>query len=291
MPNQRKGPKIDPHVSDGQPKTSWFFFLFPGGSGPEPGVLKSERKRPIIKTRGFKICGEKAIKTRGFKIRRKKAIKTWVLKSLGNRPLKPGVLKSEGKRPLNPGVLKSVGKRPLKPGVQFPPCKIGPATSNFHRAKSVLPPVSRRSQDQICSQKKSESYPCVIWRLFKLTWQVNLTSNNLSSELKSGKRARWQVHLSSQLVMLTNLSNGTCHCKWDLSTTKRTCRRQPAKTNLRIASASEKVFARLFILFFACSCLSRSSVFGLTRCEIWPWHKPPPTSFSQYKQVVHRKWA
>ena len=65
------------------------------------------------------------------------------------------------------------------------------------------------------------SYSCVIWRLFKLTWQVNLTSYNLSSESKRGERAKWQVNLPSQLVKLTSLSRGTCHRKWDLSSTKK----------------------------------------------------------------------
>ena len=69
-------------------------------------------------------------------------------------------------------------------------------------------------------KNSSGSYTCVR-RLFQLTWQVNLTSYNLSSELKSGKRARWQVNLSSQLVKLTSLSSGTCHRKWDLSSTKK----------------------------------------------------------------------
>jgi len=36
----------------------------------------------------------------------------------------------------------------------------------------------------------------LIWGLFKLIWQVNLTSYNSSSDLKRGKRAGWQVDLS-----------------------------------------------------------------------------------------------
>ena len=99
---------------------------------------------------------------------------------------------------------------------------------------------------------------------------------NLSSDLKRGKRAGWQVNLSNQLFKLISMSSGTCHCKWDLSRTQKICLRQPANNNLRIASASEKVLA--------CSSLSKSSVFGWTRYGIWPWYNPPPTSFTFYKQ-------
>ena len=119
--------------------------------------------------------------------------------------------------------------------------------------------------------------------LDKLTWQVDLTRYILSSDLKRGKRAGWQVNLSRQLDKLTSLSSGTCHRKCNLLPTKTICRRQPAK-KLRIASVSEKVFARFFGHFFACSSLSKVSVFGWTRCEIWPWHNSPPTSFSRYKE-------
>jgi len=82
--------------------------------------------------------------------------------------------------------------------------------------------------------------------------------------------------LSSKLVKLTSLSSGIFYHKWDLSPTKKNCRLTPAQNNLRIASASES--------FFACSSLSKSSVFGWTRCEILLWHNPSPTSFSRYKQ-------
>jgi len=44
------------------------------------------------------------------------------------------------------------------------------------------------------------------------------------------------------------------------------------------------VFARFFCPFFACCSLSEKRVFGWTRCEIWPWHNPPSTAFSRYKQ-------
>jgi len=56
----------------------------------------------------------------------------------------------------------------------------------------------------------------LIWWLFKLTWQVNLTNDNLSSDLRRGKRTGWQINLSSQLVKLTSLSSGTCHRNRDL---------------------------------------------------------------------------
>jgi len=40
----------------------------------------------------------------------------------------------------------------------------------------------------------------LIWWFVKLTWLVNLTSYNLSSDLKWGKRAGWHLNLSSRLV-------------------------------------------------------------------------------------------
>jgi len=77
-----------------------------------------------------------------------------------------------------------------------------------------------------------------------------------------------QADLASQkLVKLNSLSSGTCHRKWNLSPSKYFCQRQPA-IFLTIVSASEKVFARFFSHFFACSSLSEISVFGWTRCEI-----------------------
>ena len=66
----------------------------------------------------------------------------------------------------------------------------------------------------------------------KLTWQVNLTSHNFSCDLKRGKRASWQVKLSSQLV---KLSSGTCHQSGFVTY---------EKNMPKIAIASEKVFAR-----------------------------------------------
>jgi len=78
-----------------------------------------------------------------------------------------------------------------------------------------------------CKSDSSGSYTCVIWGLCKLTWQVNLTSYNLSSDLNRGKRTRrkstCQVNLSSWLVSQVGLvtASGTCHRKWDLSPTKK----------------------------------------------------------------------
>ena len=63
------------------------------------------------------------------------------------------------------------------------------------------------------------SYTCVIWGLCKSTWQVNLTSYNLSSDLERGKRARRKstchVNLSSWLVYQVELvtASGICHLR------------------------------------------------------------------------------
>jgi len=60
----------------------------------------------------------------------------------------------------------------------------------------------------------------LIWCFVKLTWQFNLTIYNSSSDLKMGKRAGWQINLSSQLDKLTKLSSGTSYRKRNLSPTK-----------------------------------------------------------------------
>ena len=123
----------------------------------------------------------------------------------------------------------------------------------------------------------SGSYTCVIWGLCKLTWQVNLTSHNLSSDLKRGKRARrkstCQVYLSSWLVCQVELdtASGICDLQKKL---------QASAGFFRVAMASEKVFARFFGPFFAFCRLSKKRVFEWTRWKIWL----SCTSFSQYKQ-------
>ena len=106
----------------------------------------------------------------------------------------------------------------------------------------------------------------------------------LSSDLKRDKMAGWQVKLSSHnwsswLVSQVELvtASGSCHLRKNLPASS-------GKPFLRIASASEKVLARCCGWFSACSGLSKISVFGWTRCEIWPWQNPSRTSFSRYKK-------
>ena len=48
------------------------------------------------------------------------------------------------------------------------------------------------------------------------------------------------IQLVKSTCQVDSLSSGTCHRKWDLSPTKK------IKKKVRIASASEKVFKRLF---------------------------------------------
>ena len=142
--------------------------------------------------------------------------------------------------------------------------------------------------------KIKESYTCVIWGLCKLTWQVNLTSYNLSSDLKRGKRARrksiCQVNLSSWLVCQVELvtASGICHLLKKFAGVSR-------QFFFRIAIASEKLFARFSGPIFACCRLSKKRVFGWTRCEIWLSHITPRphlflgTDSHEATQVVHRK--
>ena len=109
---------------------------------------------------------------------------------------------------------------------------------------------------------------CSSW-LDKLTWQVITCLLNWRGTRGQDGKSTCQVNLSSWLV-----------CQVALVTASGTYE----KKTLGIASALEEVFARFFGPFCACSSLSKSSVLGWTRCEIWPWHNPPPTSFSRYKQ-------
>ena len=119
----------------------------------------------------------------------------------------------------------------------------------------------------------------MIWWLFKLTWQVNLTSYNLSSDLKRSRWARWQVKLSSWLVCQVELvtTSGICHVRKKIAGISR-------QILFWESLARRRSVCEIFGPFFACSSLSKSSVFGWARFEIWPWHNPPPAYFSRYKQ-------
>jgi len=154
-------------------------------------------------------------------------------------------------------------------------------THTYTHARTCISPHTRThtyTQTRNCVHVYNPgSFTCAIWGLCKLTWQFNLTSYNLSSDLNRGKRASWQV------VKLTSLSSGSCRRKCDCHLRKKFAG-VSRHFFLRIAIASKKVFARFFGPFFACCSLSKKRVFGWTRCEIWPWHNPPSTSFSRYKQ-------
>jgi len=112
---------------------------------------------------------------------------------------------------------------------------------------------------------------CASW-LDKSTWQVITCQVIWRGQ---GDKSTCQVNLSSWLVCQVELV--TCHVRKKFAS-------QPAIFFLRIAIASKQVFARFFGPFFACCSLFAKRVFGWTRCEIWPWHNPPSTSFSLYKQ-------
>jgi len=118
-----------------------------------------------------------------------------------------------------------------------------------------------------------------------LTYKSFLQGTTLVLEWWFDKFKSSSQPLSWQRVKLTSfkLSSGTCHHKWNLSLTQKICQCQPANLFMRMACASDKVFARFHGHVSACSSLSKISVFGWTRCKIWPWHYPSPTSFSWYK--------
>jgi len=104
-------------------------------------------------------------------------------------------------------------------------------------------------------------------RLDKSTWQF------VTCQVIIWRGARGQGDKSTSWLV----------CQVELVTASGICQLRK-KLFLRIASASEKAFARCFGPFFACSSLSKSSVFGWIRCALWLWHNPPPASFSRYKQ-------
>jgi len=111
--------------------------------------------------------------------------------------------------------------------------------------------------------------------LDKSTWQMITCQVIWRGARKQGDKSTCQV----DLFVKWNLSPQVGFATYE--------RKLPASAGnflLRIASASEKVFARFFGPFFGCSSLSKISVFGWTRCEIWLWHNPPHTSFPRYKK-------
>jgi len=135
---------------------------------------------------------------------------------------------------------------------------------------------------------KSGSFTCVIWGLCKLAWQLSLTSYNLSNDLKRGKRER------CQLVKLTSLSSGRCHRKWDLSPTKKICRRQPAIFFWESLSRQRRCLREFSVLFLrVVVCLKNVLSDGqdvkydrdITPCP----HVFHSTNSREATQVVHRK--
>jgi len=119
---------------------------------------------------------------------------------------------------------------------------------------------------------------CSSW-LDKSTWQVITCQVIWRGARGRGDKSTCQVNLSSWLVCQVELvtASGICHL-W------RKVAASAGNFFLRIASASEKVFVRFFGPFFACSSLSKISVFGWTRFEVWLWYNPPYTSFPRYKK-------
>jgi len=75
---------------------------------------------------------------------------------------------------------------------------------------------------------------------------------------------------TSQVDKLTSLSCGTCYIRKKIWHWQK---------KLRIASASPD----FSVIILGVLVFLQISVFGWTRCEIWQWHNPPPTSFSLYK--------
>jgi len=124
--------------------------------------------------------------------------------------------------------------------------------------------------------KSAGSFTCVIW---------GLCNYNLSSDLKRGKRARWQVNLSSQLVKLTSLSSESCHLRkkicrqiffWESLSRRRRCLRDFSVLSLRVVVCLKK------------------RIFGWTRCEYHRDITPRPhlfhgTNSHEATQLVHRK--
>jgi len=126
----------------------------------------------------------------------------------------------------------------------------------------------------------------------KSIWQVITCQVIWRLARGQGDKSTCQVNLSSWLVCQVELvtASGVCHFLSFFLGFRRpnliTNEKIACKKNLRIASASEKVFANFSCPFIACSGLSESSVFEWTRCKIWLRHDSlsRATSFSRYKQ-------
>ena len=82
-----------------------------------------------------------------------------------------------------------------------------------------------------------------------------------------------QVNMTSWLV-----------CRVELVTYKKNCRRQLAKKNWGSLARRSRCLRDFPVIFWRVLVYLKWVFFGWTRCEIWPWHDPPPTSFPQYKQ-------
>jgi len=162
------------------------------------------------------------------------------------------------------------------------------------KCQHVWGPFSTRQNSKLPLAVNSGSLTCVIWGLCTLTWQVNLTSNNLSSDSNRGKWAMWQVNLSSQLVKLTSLSSGTCHRKWDLAPTENVCRRWPAISFRESLSRRRRCLRDVLVLFLhVVVCLKNMFSDGQDvkyDCDTTPrQHFFHGTNSHEATQVVHRK--
>jgi len=93
-------------------------------------------------------------------------------------------------------------------------------------------------------------------RLEKTTWQVITCQVIWRGVRGQGDKSTCQVNLSSWIACQVEVvtASGICHLR------------------KKVAGVSRQ------------RSLSKKRVFGCTRCEIWPWHNPPSTSFSRYKQ-------
>jgi len=138
---------------------------------------------------------------------------------------------------------------------------IFPCVALSYKNRSIL----RIIADYWQPQKRS-----TIWIWVQLPWAF--AHYELQHRFFVPKNCTILVFLLSLHPLLVTAS-WTCHLRNDAS-----------KKKMRNASASEKVFARFSGDFLACCSLSKISVFGWTRCKIWPWHNPLPTSFSRYKK-------
>jgi len=135
--------------------------------------------------------------------------------------------------------------------------------------------------------------------IFEFLYIIQLSyKQKLHHSRASAIKVNWRGHgdkSTCQPVKLNSLSSGTCHRKWDLSPTKKICRRQLEKINCESLARRRKClrdFSVLFLRVLVClkTVFSDAQYVKYDR-DITPRpHLFHGTNSHKATQVVHRKW-